>query len=144
MKTTSLRSFKATTDWLDDLTALCPDHQFAFDAHARPFGPWKAVHLGNALAPHDPPFFEEPIRPENAEAWGSLKARLRVPLATGETLFGKFEVLYPYMQKDGYLELRPGRPSWGVKIDKSYLKTDRYVHWDRRLPMRPDGPTACT
>src|SRR5262249_51645167 len=48
------------------------DYEFAFDAHAKIFEPIQAVQLGNALAPYDPLFFEEPIRPENIKAWGEL------------------------------------------------------------------------
>ena len=217
------------------MTALCPQFEFAFDAHARLFEPWQAVQLGNALAPYDPLFFEEPIRPENVEAWGPLNAQLQVPLATGESLYNRFEflrllqnrgadiiqpdicvvggmtemvkiatiasahyvpvaphnpmgplataqnlhfaaacpnfkileyrlpgtsamltretppvsapaayVIDPYMPVDGHLLLRPDRPGWGVEIDEDYLKTDRYVHWDRKLPLRPDGSTGYT
>jgi galactonate dehydratase len=39
------------------------DYEIAFDAHAKIFEPQQAVQLGNALAPYDPLFFEEPIRP---------------------------------------------------------------------------------
>ena len=53
-------------------------------------------------------------------------------------------VIDPYMPVDGHLELRPDRPGWGVEIDEAYLKTDRYIHWDRQLPMRPDGSTGYT
>ncbi|MCP4383475.1 MAG: mandelate racemase/muconate lactonizing enzyme family protein, partial [Hyphomicrobiales bacterium] len=48
-------------------------------------------------------------------------------------------IIDPYLPSDGYLELRPDRPGWGVEIDEDYLKTDRYVHWQRKLPVRPDG-----
>ena len=48
----------------------------------------------------------------------------------------------PYLPVDGHLDLRPDRPGWGVEIDEEYLKTDRYVHWERKLPMRPDGSTG--
>jgi galactonate dehydratase len=34
---------------------------------------------------------------------------------------------------------RPDRPGWGVEIDEDFLKTDRYVHWERAVPSRPDG-----
>ena len=47
------------------------DYEIAFDAHAKIFEPTQAIQLGNALAPYDPLFFEEPIRPENFEAWAS-------------------------------------------------------------------------
>ena len=81
------------TDWVAELTEACPDITFAFDAHARLFEPWQAAQMGNALAPFHPLFFEEPIRPENIEAWGQLKAKLTVPLATGESLYSRFEFL---------------------------------------------------
>jgi len=227
---------RSTADWVEEFTGLMPDDmEFAFDAHARIFEPWQAVEMGNALAPFHPMFFEEPIRPENVEAWGPLKAQMNVPLATGESLYNRFEflrllqnrgadivqpdicvvggltemrkiatiaeahyvpvaphnpmgplatahnlhfaaacsnfkileyrlpgttaflgndlgigdqraayVVDPYMPKDGYLELRPDRPGWGVEIDEDYLKSDHYIHWERKLPIRPDGSTGYT
>ncbi len=227
---------KSATEWVGAITDLCPDVEFAFDAHAKLFEPWQAVQLGNALAPFHPLFYEEPIRPENIEAWGRLKSELNVPLATGECLYSRFEfnrllqcagadiiqpdicavggllemrkiaaiaeahyvtvaphnpmgplatavnlhfcaaqpnlkileyrlpaggaayhgdnvtavddraayVVDPYLPVDGHLELRPDRPGWGVEIDEEYLKTDRYLHWERKLPTRPDGSIAYT
>ncbi|WFR97905.1 mandelate racemase/muconate lactonizing enzyme family protein [Rhizobium tumorigenes] len=210
--------------------------EIAFDAHAKIFEPRQAAQLGNALAPYDPLFFEEPIRPENFEAWGELHRELKCTLATGESLYSRFEflrllqvrgcdiiqpdicvvggllemrkiaaiaeahyvtvaphnpmgplatavnlhfsasqpnfrileyrlpneiaaangtrllrgqtmgdahyVVDPYVPQSGHLELRPDRPGWGVEIDEDYLKTDRYVHWERKVPSRPDGSTA--
>lgn len=224
---------RTTGDWVEHLVALCPGTEFAFDAHARLFEPWQAVQLGAVLGQFHPMFYEEPIRPENIEAWGRLKAQLSVPLATGESLYSRFEFLRllqcagadiiqpdicvvggllemrkiaaiaeafyvpvaphnpmgplatavnlhfsaacpnfrileyrlptgagyhsdgmrpaddaaayvadPYLPVDGHLELRPDRPGWGVEIDEDYLATDRYVHWERKLPTRPDGSTG--
>ena len=48
----------------------------------------------------------------------------------------------PYLPKDGYLELRPDRPGWGVEIDEEVLKEDRYIHWERKVPKRPDGSSG--
>ena len=229
------RVIGATTEWVAALEDICPGYEFAFDAHARLFEPWQARDLGNALAPFHPLFYEEPMRPENIEAWGRLKAGLKVPLATGESLYSRFEflrllqvagadiiqpdicavggllemrkiaaiaeahyvtvaphnpmgplatavnlhfsaaqpnfkileyrlpgsssflgrdlapddehaayVVDPYMPKDGYLELRPDRPGWGVEIDEASLATDRYIHWERKLPVRPDGSYGYT
>ena len=216
------------------------DYEIAFDAHAQIFEPQQAVQLGNALAPYDPLFFEEPIRPENIEAWGEMKRQMTCTLATGESLYNRFEFLCllsvrgadiiqpdicvvggllrcarsrrsqrahyvhmahnpmgplatavnlhfsaaqpnfrileyrlphgpgyfyesggsgqpapprnksegawyvkdPYLPRDGYLELRPDRPGWGVEMDEEILKTDDYVHWERRVGVRPDGSTA--
>ena len=206
--------------YFEGLREACPSHfEFAFDAHAKIFEPWQAVQLGNALAANDPMFFEEPLRPENVEAWGPFKAQLECPLATGESLYSRFEFLRllnvrgadiiqpdicaiggllemrkiaaiaeahyvtvaphnpmgplatavnlhfcaaqpnfkileyrlperapyvkdPYLPKDGHLELRPDRPGWGVEIDEDVLARGEYVHWERKLPIRPDGSTG--
>ncbi|WLD99344.1 galactarate dehydratase [Agrobacterium leguminum] len=212
-----------------------PDYDIAFDAHAKIFEPAAARQLGNALAPYDPLFFEEPLRPENIEMWGDLKQGLNCTLATGESLYNRNEflrllqvkgadiiqpdicvvggisemrriatlaeahfvsiaphnpmgplatavnvhfsaaqqnfrileyrlpkgqcyvyggtdlekredetryVIDPYLPKDGYLELRPDRPGWGVEMDEKAMQEDGYVHWQRRVPKRPDGSYA--
>ena len=196
-----------------------PAYEIAFDAHAQIFEPIQAIQLGNALAPYDPLFFEEPLRPENIEAWSELKRGLHCTLATGESLYSRFEFLRllaargadiiqpdicvvggllemrkiaaiaeahyvtvaphnpmgplatavnvhfaaaqpnfrileyrlphqapyvtdPYLPKDGYLELRPDRPGWGVDIDEDVIKTPESVHWQRKIAFRPDGSTA--
>ncbi|UZX44998.1 galactarate dehydratase (plasmid) [Agrobacterium sp. 13-2099-1-2] len=209
-----------------------PDYDIAFDAHAKIFEPAAARQLGNALAPYDPLFFEEPLRPENIEMWGDLKQGLNCTLATGESLYNRNDflrllqvrgadiiqpdicvvggisemrriatlaeahfvsiaphnpmgplatavnvhfsaaqqnfrileyrlpkgqcyvyggtdlekredetryVVDPYLPKDGYLELRPDRPGWGVEMDEKAMQEDGYVHWQRRVPKRPDG-----
>jgi galactonate dehydratase len=199
--------------------AVRPEYEIAFDAHARIFEPRQAIQLGNALAPYDPLFFEEPIRPENVEAWGDLKRALHCPLATGESLYNRFEFLRlltvggadiiqpdicvvggllemrkiaaiaeahyvtvaphnpmgplatavnvhfaasqpnfrileyrlptnapyvrdPYLPKDGFLELRPDRPGWGVEIAEDAIATPVHVHWQRKITFRPDGSTG--
>ena len=212
-----------------------PDYDIAFDAHAKIFEPAAARQLGNALAPYDPLFFEEPLRPENIEMWGDLKQGLNCTLARGESLYNRNEflrllqvkgadiiqpdicvvggisemrriatlaeahfvsiaphnpmgplatavnvhfsaaqqnfrileyrlpkgqcyvyggtdlekredetryVVDPYLPKDGYLELRPDRPGWGVEMDEKAMQEDGYVHWQRRVPKRPDGSYA--
>jgi len=210
---------RTSADYFSRLRELCPSElEFAFDAHAKIFEPWQAVQLGNALAPLHPLFFEEPLRPEHIPAWAELKSRLQCPLATGESLYSRFEFLSllsargadiiqpdicavggllemrkiaalaeahyvtiaphnpmgplatavnlhfcaaqpnfkileyrlpeapyvkdPYLPKDGYLELRHDRPGWGVEIDEDVLRRDDYVHWERKLPLRPDGSTG--
>lgn len=40
--------------------------------------------------------------------------------------------------------MRPDRAGWGIEIDEGYLQSDRYIHWERNLPRRPDGSTAYT
>ena len=198
-----------------------PEWEFAFDAHAKIFEPLQAIQLGNAVAPYDPMFFEEPIRPEHIPAWSRLRTQLKAPLATGESLYSRFEFLAlmaaggadiiqpdvcvvggllemrkiaaiaeahyvtvaphnpmgplatavnvhfsaaqpnfkileyripepvawavdPYLPTDGYLTLRPDRPGWGLEINERALAQDDYIHWERKLPIRPDGSTGYT
>lgn len=216
------------------------DYEIAFDAHAKIYETAQAIQLGNALAPYDPLFFEEPMRPENFDIWGDLKRGLKCPLATGESYYSRFEILRllqvrgadiiqpdvcvvggitemrqiaslasahfvsvaphnpmgplatainvhfsasiqnfkmleyrlpqgpgyvfgtgkgeapsaaehlqgtlyvkdPYVPKDGYLELRPDRPGWGVEMNEDVLGTEDYVHWERKIPVKPDGSTG--
>lgn len=230
---------KASADYFRALReTVRSDYEIAFDAHAKIFEPAQAMQLGNALAPYDPLFFEEPIRPENFEAWGELKRGLQCTLATGESLYSRFEFLRllqvrgcdiiqpdicvvggllemrkiadlaaahfvsiaphnpmgplatainvhfsaaqtnfrileyrlphgpayvfgtdagvsaedradgawyvkdPYLPKDGHLELRPERPGWGVEMDEKLLGTEAYIHWERKVPVKPDGSTG--
>jgi galactonate dehydratase len=212
----------AAAGYFADLRKISPaEWEFAFDAHAKIFEPYQAIQLGNALAPYDPLFFEEPIRPEHIPAWGRLRGELKAPLATGESLYSRFEFLSllaaggadiiqpdicvvggmsemrriaalaeahfvtvaphnpmgplataanvhfsaaqpnfkileyklpeqavwavdPYLPRDGHLELRPDRPGWGMEIDERALAKDDYIHWERKLPLRPDGSTGYT
>ncbi len=227
---------KASADYFRSLReTVRDDYEIAFDAHAKIYEPAAARQLGNALAPYDPLFFEEPLRPENIEAWGDLKQGLNCALATGESLYSRYEflrllqikgadliqpdicvvgglsemrriatlaeafyvgiaphnpmgplatavnvhfsaaqqnfkileyrlpkgqsyvyggtevekredttryVVDPYLPRDGYLELRPDRPGWGVEMDEKAMHEDGYVHWQRRVPKRPDGSYA--
>ncbi|RUM22732.1 mandelate racemase/muconate lactonizing enzyme family protein [Rhizobium phaseoli] len=227
---------KASADYFRSLRETVSDeYEIAFDAHAKIFEPIAARQLGNALAPYDPLFFEEPLRPENIEAWGDLKQGLDCVLATGESLYNRNEflrllqvkgadliqpdicvvggisemrriatlaeayfvgvaphnpmgplatavnvhfsaaaqnfrileyrlpkgqayvyggldvekrqgetryVVDPYLPKDGYLELRPDRPGWGVEMDEKAMEEEGYIHWQRRVPKRPDGSYA--
>ncbi|CAN7665663.1 galactarate dehydratase [Neorhizobium sp. LjRoot104] len=227
---------KASADYFRQLReTVRDDYEIAFDAHAKIYEPAAARQLGNALAPYDPLFYEEPLRPENIEAWGELKQGLECTLATGESLYSRYEFLRllqvkgadliqpdicvvgglsemrriatlaeafyvgvaphnpmgplatavnvhfsaaqqnfkileyrlptgqsyvyggteietredsaryvadPYLPKDGYLELRPDRPGWGVEMDEKAMHEDGYVHWQRRVPKRPDGSYA--
>ncbi len=227
---------KASADYFRQLReTVRDDYEIAFDAHAKIYEANAARQLGNALAPYDPLFYEEPLRPENIEAWGELKQGLECTLATGESLYSRYEFLRllqvkgadliqpdicvvgglsemrriatlaeafyvgvaphnpmgplatavnvhfsaaqqnfkileyrlpkgqtyiyggtevetreetaryvadPYLPRDGYLELRPDRPGWGVEMDEKAMQEDGYVHWQRRVPKRPDGSYA--
>jgi galactonate dehydratase len=71
--------------------AVGEDVDIATDPHAKVFEPIRALELIDVLQPYRPMFVEEPLRPENVDALARLRAQSRVPIATGEMLYTKFE-----------------------------------------------------
>jgi galactonate dehydratase len=61
------------------------------DAHAQAASPLQALELAHALAPYHPLFLEEPLRPENRATFGYLRSKSPVPIATGESMYTRFE-----------------------------------------------------
>ena len=211
----------AAARYFQELREQTPeDWEFAFDPHARILEPIRALQLANALAPFDPYFYEEPLRPEHIPAWKRLRTQMQVPLATGECLYGRFEFLdllaaqgADIIQPDvcicgGLLEMRKiaaiaeahyvtvaphnpmgplatavnahfalatpnfkileyvlpsqetrrrfdgvllpaegylhvsDRPGFGIELNEDAIRDDRYRHWERHAPTRPDGSTG--
>jgi galactonate dehydratase len=71
--------------------ALGDDVDIGLDPHAKIFEPVRALELSEVVRPYRPMFFEEPIRPENVEALAQLHQKMRIPLATGEQLYTKYQ-----------------------------------------------------
>jgi galactonate dehydratase len=117
------------------------DYEIAFDAHAKIFEPAQAVQLGNALAPYDPLFFEEPIRPENVEAWGELKRGLNCRLATGESLYSRFEFLRLLACK-GADVIQPDICVVGGLLEMRKIAAIAEAHYVTVAPHNPMGPLA--
>ncbi|CAN5361572.1 galactarate dehydratase [soil metagenome] len=117
------------------------DYEIAFDAHAKIFEPQQAVQLGNALAPYDPLFFEEPIRPENFEAWGAIKKQLACTLATGESLYNRFEFLR-LMSVGGADIIQPDICVVGGMLEMRKIAAIAEAHYVSVAPHNPMGPLA--
>ncbi|MEX1020630.1 MAG: galactonate dehydratase [Litorilinea sp.] len=71
--------------------AVGPDIDIGLDPHARIFEIGRAMQLCEVVAPYNPFFMEEPLRPENYEAMAKLNDKVSVPLATGEMLYTRHE-----------------------------------------------------
>ena len=115
--------------------------EIAFDAHAQIFEPQQAMQLGNALAPYDPLFFEEPLRPENIEAWGELKRGLQCPLATGESLYSRYEFLR-LLQARGADIVQPDICVVGGISEMRRIAALAEAHFVTIAPHNPMGPLA--
>ena len=132
----------AAADYFARLREICPaSFEFAFDAHAKIFEPWQAVQLGNALAPYDPMFFEEPIRPEHIPAWARLRSELRCPLATGELLYSRFEFL-SLLAAGGADIIQPDICVVGGLLEMRKIAALAEAHYVTVAPHNPMGPLA--
>lgn len=118
-----------------------PRYEMAFDAHAKIFEPRLAAQLGNALAPYDPMFFEEPIRPENFDAWGELNRSVDCVLATGESLYSRFEFLR-LLQVGGCDIIQPDICVVGGLLEMRKIAAIAEAYYVTVAPHNPMGPLA--
>ncbi|MEU2720687.1 galactonate dehydratase [Streptomyces smyrnaeus] len=119
--------------------ALGPDGDFAVDFHGR-FSVAGAIRALTVLEPYGPMFAEEPVLPEYTHLLGRVTAATPVPIATGERLFSRTEVL-PALQA-GIAVVQPDLSHAGglseVRRIASLAET-----WDVAVaPHCPLGPLA--
>lgn len=132
----------AAADYFEELRNHTPEEwEFAFDAHAKIFEPIRAVQLANALAPYDPLFYEEPLRPEHIPAWSRLRAQMQVPLATGECLYTRFEFL-DLLAAHGADIIQPDICACGGLLEMRKIAAIAEAHYVTVAPHNPMGPLA--
>lgn len=133
---------KESGDYFGRVREMTPSHfEFAFDAHAKIFEPYQAIQLAQALAPYDPYFYEEPIRPEHIPAWRELKSKVTVPLATGESLYNRFEFL-ALLAAGGADIIQPDICVVGGISEMRRIATIAEAHYVSVAPHNPMGPLA--
>ena len=115
--------------------------EFAFDPHAKIFEPIRALQLANALAPYDPYFYEEPLRPEHIPAWTRLRSQMQVPLATGESLYTRFEFL-DIIAGQGADIIQPDICVCGGLLEMRKIAAIAEAHYVSVAPHNPMGPLA--
>ena len=136
------RVCEAAAAYFAELRARTPEHwEFAFDPHARILEPIRALQLANALAPYDPYFYEEPLRPEHIPAWRQLRSRMQVPLATGECLYGRFEFL-DLLAARGADIIQPDVCVCGGLLEMRKIAAIAEAHYVTVAPHNPMGPLA--
>ena len=132
----------AAADYFEGIRKHTPeDWEFAFDPHAKIFEPIRALQLSNALAPYDPYFYEEPLRPEHIPAWSRLRSQMQVPLATGESLYTRFEFLN-LMAAQGADIIQPDICVCGGLLEMRKIAAIAEAHYVSIAPHNPMGPLA--
>lgn len=136
------RVCRAAADNFEKIRAGTPENwEFAFDPHAKIFEPIRALQLSNALAPLDPYFYEEPMRPEHIPQWARLREQMNVPLATGESLYSRFEFLN-LMVAQGADIIQPDICVCGGLLEMRKIAAIAEAHYVTIAPHNPMGPLA--
>jgi L-alanine-DL-glutamate epimerase-like enolase superfamily enzyme len=90
----SRRSVRATVQTIARLReAVGSDVDLLVDVHHR-FTPMENVQLARGVEPHDLFFIEDPLPPDNLQSYQLLRAKIDVPLATGEAMVTKWSFKY--------------------------------------------------
>ena len=71
--------------------AVGDDAEIGVDFHAKIEEPARAAELATWIDPYRPMFIEEPIRPGSHTVMAEARAAMSIPVATGESLYGKHE-----------------------------------------------------
>ena len=71
--------------------AVGPDIDIGVDVHIKFVEVQRAVRFAHAIEPYNPMWLEEPIRPENFDAMKKLSEHVNIPLASGESNYGRHE-----------------------------------------------------
>ncbi len=90
----SRKSVRATIRTLERLrTTVGDDVDLIVDVHHR-FTPMENVHLARGVQDLDLLFIEDPLPPDNLQSYQLLRAKIDVPLATGEAMVTKWSYKY--------------------------------------------------
>ncbi len=77
--------------------ALGPDFPIGVDLHWR-YTTRDSLRLTQMLEPLNLWFLEDPMQPENADAFARLTAASKIPILTGENLYGR-QGFRPFIEK---------------------------------------------
>jgi galactonate dehydratase len=121
--------------------AVGPEVLIMMDAHGR-HTPSQAIRLARALEPYDLLFLEEPVPPDNIDAFKRLsEAGLNINIATGERLFTKWG--YRELLERQYVDIvQPDVCHDGGILETRKIAAMAETYYVRVAPHNPNGPVA--
>lgn len=121
--------------------AVGPDVLIGMDCHGR-HTPGQAIQLMRALEPYDLYFMEEPIPPDNVDAFARLRnAEINMNLATGERLFTKWG--FRELLERQYVDIiQPDVCHDGGILESVKIAAMAETYYVRVAPHNPNGPVA--
>jgi galactonate dehydratase len=114
------------------------------ECHGR-YDPQWAIDLARRAEPYKPFLIEDPIRHENPQALAEVRARTRIPLATGERFHNKWDFRETIV--NGYVDyLRPDVCHCGGISEMKKIAAFGEVFYRNLIPHNNAGPlgTAAT
>jgi galactonate dehydratase len=121
--------------------AVGDDIDIGIDPHAKIFEPAQAIELARALEPMRPFFIEEPLRPENRAALAKVREHVRVPIATGEMLYTRYE-FRELLALQAVDIVQPDVCVAGGLFELKKIAAMAEAHYVTVAPHNPCGPVA--
>ncbi len=118
--------------------AVGPDVDVMIDVVNR-LSPAEAIAVGRALEPYRLYFFEDPIEPENMDAWAYVAANMPVPLAMGERLYTIYQ-FQDLLNHQGAAYVRPDLSLAGGITNVKKIAALAEAHY---VGVAPHNPLSC-
>ena len=100
-----------------------------------------AVRIGRRLEEFDICWFEEPLPPDDLHGMREVKERVRVPLATGERLYNRYE-FRPFFDLNCADYIQPDISHAGGILEMRLLGAEAEARHLGFCPHNPSGPVA--
>ena len=103
--------------------------------------PARAVELAEILEPYHPLFLEEPLRPEYIDALAQVVRKSKIPIATGEMLYGKW-MFRELLAREGAHIIQPDICITGGILETKKIAALAESYHVEVAPHNPMGPIA--
>ncbi len=120
--------------------AVGPDVDLLIECHGR-FNMWSAIRMAEKLEPFDPFFYEEPIPPDNVDAMAEVQRAIRLPIATGERLYTRWD-FRPLLEKQAARIIQPDICHAGGILELKKIAAMAETYYVAVQPHNSNGPIA--
>lgn len=120
--------------------AVGPSVDLLIECHGR-FNMLSAIRMAQKLEPFDPFFYEEPIPPDNIDAMAALQAAIRLPIATGERLYTRWD-FRSLLEKQAACIIQPDVCHVGGILETKKIAAMAETYYVSVQPHNSNGPIS--
>ncbi len=121
--------------------AVGPDVDLLIECHGR-FNMASAIRMAHKLEPFDPFFYEEPMPPDNIDAMAEVQRAIRLPIATGERLYTRWE-FRSLFEKQAARIIQPDICHVGGILELKKIAAMAETYYVSVQPHNSNGPIGC-